>query len=41
MKPLFEILDNENRKLISEKEKLEQEKGILSKSKFLSDNFFL
>ena len=30
---LFEMLDNENRKLINEKEKLEQEKGILSKSK--------
>ena len=29
----FEILDNENRKLISEKEKLEQEKKILSRSK--------
>ena len=30
---LFERLDNNNRKLISEKEKLEQEKGVLSKSK--------
>ena len=30
---LFETLDNENRKLISEKEKLEQEKGLISKSK--------
>ena len=30
---LFETLDGKNRKLISEKEKLEQEKGILSKSK--------
>ena len=30
---LFETLDGENRKLISEKEKLEQEKGALSKSK--------
>ena len=30
---LFESLDGENRKLISEKEKLEQEKGVLSKSK--------
>ena len=30
---LFENLDNQNRKLISEKEKLEQEKKILSKSK--------
>ena len=30
---LFESLDAENRKLISEKEKLEQEKGVLSKSK--------
>ena len=30
---LFENLDNTNRKLISEKEKLEQEKKILSKSK--------
>ena len=30
---LFEMLDGKNRKLISEKEKLEQEKGILSKSK--------
>ncbi len=29
----FETLDNNNRKLISEKEKLEQEKKILSKSK--------
>ncbi len=29
----FEILDNENRKIISEKEKLEQEKKILSRSK--------
>ena len=30
---LFESLDGKNRKLISEKEKLEQEKGVLSKSK--------
>ena len=30
---LFESLDGENRKLISEKEKFEQEKGVLSKSK--------
>ena len=30
---IFEKLDNENRKLISEKENLEQEKKILSKSK--------
>tara|TARA_B100001057_G_C22763398_1_gene916763 strand:+ start:92 stop:1339 length:1248 start_codon:yes stop_codon:yes gene_type:complete len=30
---MFENLDNHNRKLISEKEKLEQEKKILSKSK--------
>ena len=30
---IFESLDNENRKLIGEKEKLEQEKKILSKSK--------
>ena len=30
---LFENLDKNNRKLISEKEKLEQQKGILSKSK--------
>ena len=30
---LFEKLDKDNRKLISEKEKLEQEKKILSKSK--------
>ena len=30
---IFETLDKNNRKLISEKEKLEQEKGILSKSK--------
>ena len=30
---IFETLDNNNRKLISEKEKLEQEKKILSKSK--------
>ena len=30
---IFESLDNNNRKLISEKEKLEQEKKILSKSK--------
>ena len=30
---LFEKLDETNRKLISEKEKLEQEKKILSKSK--------
>ena len=30
---LFKMLDGKNRKLISEKEKLEQEKGILSKSK--------
>tara|TARA_B100001057_G_scaffold459830_1_gene510353 strand:- start:63 stop:1310 length:1248 start_codon:yes stop_codon:yes gene_type:complete len=30
---LFESLDDKNRKLISEKEKLEQEKGVLSKSK--------
>ena len=30
---LFETLDGENRKLISVKEKLEQEKGVLSKSK--------
>ena len=30
---LFESLDGKNRKLISEKEKLEQEKGILTKSK--------
>ena len=29
----FENLDDNNRKLISEKEKLEQEKGELSKSK--------
>ena len=32
-KDQFENLDNKNRKLISEKEKLEQEKKILSKSK--------
>ena len=30
---LFQNLDDHNRKIISEKEKLEQEKGILSKSK--------
>ena len=30
---LFKSLDDKNRKLISEKEKLEQERGILSKSK--------
>ena len=30
---LFENLDNDNRKLINQKEKLEQEKKILSKSK--------
>ncbi|MDA9684428.1 serine--tRNA ligase [Candidatus Pelagibacter bacterium] len=30
---LFESMDDKNRKLISEKEKLEQEKGVLSKSK--------
>ena len=30
---LFKDLDDRNRKLVSEKEKLEQEKGILSKSK--------
>ena len=30
---LFESLDGKNRKLISEKEKLEQEKGVLTKSK--------
>ena len=30
---LFESLDGENRKLISEKEKFEQKKGVLSKSK--------
>ena len=30
---LFKNLDDHNRKLVSEKEKLEQEKGILSKSK--------
>ena len=30
---LFESLDGENRKLIREKEKFEQEKGVLSKSK--------
>ena len=30
---LFKNLDHHNRKLVSEKEKLEQEKGILSKSK--------
>ena len=30
---LFENLDSNNRKLISEKEKLEQEKGVLSKSR--------
>ena len=30
---LFESLDGKNRKLINEKEKLEQEKGVLSKSK--------
>ena len=30
---IFENLDSINRKLISQKEKLEQEKGILSKSK--------
>ena len=30
---LFQNLDDHNRKLVSEKEKLEQEKGILSKSK--------
>ena len=35
---LFESLDNHNRKLISEKEKLEQEKGILSKSKEISNH---
>ena len=30
---MFENLDSNNRKLISEKEKLEQEKGALSKSR--------
>ena len=30
---LFKSLDDKNRKLISEKEKLEQERGVLSKSK--------
>ena len=30
---VFESLDNTNRKLINDKEKLEQEKGVLSKSK--------
>ncbi len=33
---LFESLDGKNRKLINEKEKLEQEKGVLSKSKKIS-----
>ena len=34
---IFENLDKTNRKLISQKEKLEEEKGILSKSKAKSN----
>ena len=37
---LFEKLDNNNRKLINEKEKLEQEKKLLSKSEIAFGIFF-